>query len=186
VAFNASVGPSVFKLRILIAICVMALNAEAAHADSIFLSGVPTGNSEYEFSITTNGGQISFQGGTTQIGSGNWGFSDSASLMLFDQNNDLLATYTTATSIFCSPSSCAPEIGVGGGVLPANTTSFIIENDLFTEGLSNPSGLIEISGNFTVTPTLTPLPPTLPLFASGLGAMGLLGWRRKRKATVAT
>ena len=28
----------------------------------------------------------------------------------------------------------------------------------------------------------TPLPAALPLFASGLGALGLLGWRRKRKA----
>jgi hypothetical protein len=28
----------------------------------------------------------------------------------------------------------------------------------------------------------TPLPAALPLFASGLGAMGLFGWRRKRKA----
>jgi len=27
----------------------------------------------------------------------------------------------------------------------------------------------------------TPLPPALPLFASGLGLMGLFGWRRKRK-----
>jgi hypothetical protein len=30
--------------------------------------------------------------------------------------------------------------------------------------------------------TETPLPATLPLFATGLGAFGLLGWRRKRKA----
>jgi hypothetical protein len=28
----------------------------------------------------------------------------------------------------------------------------------------------------------TPLPAALPLFAGGLGALGLLGWRRKRKA----
>jgi hypothetical protein len=28
----------------------------------------------------------------------------------------------------------------------------------------------------------TPLPATLPLFATGLGVLGLLGWRRKRKA----
>src|SRR5262249_8899850 len=27
-----------------------------------------------------------------------------------------------------------------------------------------------------------PLPPALPLFATGLGALGLLAWRRKRKA----
>lgn len=31
----------------------------------------------------------------------------------------------------------------------------------------------------------TPLPAALPLFASGLGVIGLLGWRRKRKNTAA-
>ena len=31
----------------------------------------------------------------------------------------------------------------------------------------------------------TPLPGALPMFVSGLGALGLLGWRRKRKAKVA-
>ena len=41
--------------------------------------------------------------------------------------------------------------------------------------------------NFDVFGTLPPhnpvsLPAALPLFASGLGALGLLGWRRKRRA----
>ena len=36
-----------------------------------------------------------------------------------------------------------------------------------------------------VSLTATPLPAALPLFASGLGAFGLLGWRRKRKALAA-
>jgi hypothetical protein len=31
----------------------------------------------------------------------------------------------------------------------------------------------------------TPLPAALPLFATGLGGLGLLGWRRKRKAAAA-
>ena len=31
----------------------------------------------------------------------------------------------------------------------------------------------------------TPLPAALPLFATGLGVLGLLGWRRKRKAQAA-
>jgi hypothetical protein len=31
----------------------------------------------------------------------------------------------------------------------------------------------------------TPLPAALPLFAGGLGVMGLLGWRKKRKAAAA-
>ena len=39
------------------------------------------------------------------------------------------------------------------------------------------------AGEFTVTPVgTTPLPAALPLFATGLGGLGLLGWRRKRKA----
>ena len=33
-----------------------------------------------------------------------------------------------------------------------------------------------------VIATVTPLPAALPLFATGLSALGLLGWRRKRKA----
>jgi hypothetical protein len=31
----------------------------------------------------------------------------------------------------------------------------------------------------------TPVPAALPLFATGIGALGLLGWRRKRKNTAA-
>ena len=34
---------------------------------------------------------------------------------------------------------------------------------------------------FSNSPFTTPIPAALPLFAGGLGAMGLLGWRRKRK-----
>ena len=33
-----------------------------------------------------------------------------------------------------------------------------------------------------IDPTPTPLPAALPLFTAGLSMMGLLGWRRKRKA----
>jgi hypothetical protein len=39
--------------------------------------------------------------------------------------------------------------------------------------------------SFVVNIGTTPLPAALPLFAGGLGALGLLGWRRKRKAVVA-
>jgi hypothetical protein len=33
-----------------------------------------------------------------------------------------------------------------------------------------------------IDPVATPLPGALPLFASGLVGLGLLGWRRKKKA----
>ena len=51
-------------------------------------------------------------------------------------------------------------------------------------GLSNnPNNAGSGSLNLVFTPVLeTPLPAALPLFATGLGALGLLGWGRKRKA----
>jgi hypothetical protein len=42
----------------------------------------------------------------------------------------------------------------------------------------SPSGLTP--GAYEVDSLVTPLPAALPLFATGLGALGLLGWRRKR------
>lgn len=33
--------------------------------------------------------------------------------------------------------------------------------------------------------TITPIPAALPLFATGLGGLGFLGWRRKKKAALA-
>jgi hypothetical protein len=39
-----------------------------------------------------------------------------------------------------------------------------------------------LSGIGSIT---TPLPAALPLFATGVGALGLLGWRRKRKVQAA-
>jgi hypothetical protein len=47
----------------------------------------------------------------------------------------------------------------------------------------NEAGIREGSGFATLSPeaSATPLPAALPLFAGGLSALGLLGWRRKRK-----
>ena len=42
-----------------------------------------------------------------------------------------------------------------------------------------------VVGTWDVTISETPLPAALPLFATGLSALGLLGWRRKRKAQAA-
>jgi uncharacterized repeat protein (TIGR01451 family) len=38
------------------------------------------------------------------------------------------------------------------------------------------------NSSVNVTVGATPLPAALPLFATGIGALGLLGWRRRRKA----
>ena len=40
----------------------------------------------------------------------------------------------------------------------------------------------DMFAQFDISVAQTPLPAALPLFASGLGALGLFSWRRKRKA----
>jgi hypothetical protein len=59
-------------------------------------------------------------------------------------------------------------------------------NKIRHAGLGRPSCYSDNFNAFTVTDTAavaaTPLPAALPLFASGLGALGLLGWRKKRRA----
>jgi hypothetical protein len=49
--------------------------------------------------------------------------------------------------------------------------------DTFTLGFVSMQGSSEVAA--------TPIPTALPLFAGGLGVLGLLGWRRKRKAAAA-
>jgi hypothetical protein len=48
------------------------------------------------------------------------------------------------------------------------------------------AGVVHTGPHPVVDPAVaeTPLPAALPLFATGLGALGLFGWRRKRKGTV--
>jgi hypothetical protein len=49
----------------------------------------------------------------------------------------------------------------------------------------NPIGAFDVLGVPEGPPFVTPLPSALPLFATGLGALGLLAWRRKRKTQAA-
>jgi hypothetical protein len=52
----------------------------------------------------------------------------------------------------------------------------------FQDQVGGPSDWIMVSEVQFFSPPEVPLPAALPLFATGLGALGLLGWRRKRKA----
>ena len=61
----------------------------------------------------------------------------------------------------------------------------ISPNEIFVDitgdsPLANDQLIVDLS--FTAPAAETPLPAAFPLFATGLGALGLLGWRRKRKA----
>jgi outer membrane lipase/esterase len=74
------------------------------------------------------------------------------------------ANKTTASSLYASLTSANSE-----------QTSFFSDD----QHLSAAGQLIE--ANYVYSLIVTPLPAALPLFASGLGALALLGWRRRRK-----
>ena len=80
------------------------------------------------------------------------------------------------------------EIALGGG----STAYSIADLDSLTAqaNAAFESGIADTfaTNNLEFAPTTvpeTPVPAALPLFATGLGAMGLFGWRRKRKNVAA-
>jgi hypothetical protein len=95
---------------------------------------------------------------------------------------------TTFTVPFNLSISYADTLTINGGT----TFSFVDGGSLWqvaVNGLTigpNPGGkmIANLTAQVTDPPagvSQVPLPAALPLFISGLGAMGLLGWRRKRK-----
>jgi hypothetical protein len=95
--------------------------------------------------------------------------------------NELDAALNATTAVFVS------SAGFG------SIDQFIVQDNGLGNGIA--TGSEQAVGNWqnlgvvandlseaVFTPVITPLPATLPLFATGLGALGLLGWRRKRKA----
>jgi len=89
-----------------------------------------------------------------------------------------------SSSSTCEDLTCVADISFS----PTKSGSFFRELVFrVTEEPDGPeieSGALFETGIGVVGVSNTPLPATLPLFATGLGALGLLGWRRKRMARV--
>jgi hypothetical protein len=65
----------------------------------------------------------------------------------------------------------------------ASLTVMFNDTGMFgVDAVANNFGVTSLDATVTVNSAATPLPAALPLFATGIGAMGLIGWRRKRKA----
>jgi hypothetical protein len=105
-----------------------------------------------------------------------WGTPDADNTVQVFEGATLLATLTgtslNITQFHDLPGTGFLDIFAGSGEA---ITSLV---------LTGPTNAFEVD-NFAATPvSATPLPAALPLFATGLGALGLLGWRRNRRMAI--
>ena len=117
-------------------------------------------------------------GGQVQAGCGNPGncYRDGS-----DQAYDVI-TQAIATAI-AAQYTIAFQLWDDG---PLTTFSRLSTNGNTTDTGGNGANLLVYAGALpTAADGNTPLPAALPLFATGLGALGLLTWRRKRKNAAA-
>jgi hypothetical protein len=91
-----------------------------------------------------------------------------------------------------SDTALAQYIGLGTLSLEENISRSAISDNVALNGecpfgCSNETPQLSITYDYTPAAVgTTPLPGGLPLFMTGLGGLGLLGWRRQRKNTAAT
>ena len=116
-------------------------------------------------------------------------------VMTFDDlsNDGLLSSIAEVTSFSGFIAAGSPFDTVGAvptiaGI--ANGPNFLpgVNTWLFSGPISGPELFGPGDWSYAiaeVSTSATPLPGALPLFATGLGALGLFGWRRKRKALAA-
>jgi len=126
------------------------------------------------FSETSNSTVTLFGPSYTTLSLTNGTFTDTFG------DGTLFGTLTaTGTANGTTSTSVISLIFTGGTGAFAGDTGTETSNETLTIATSADTG------SFTGTLTTTPLPAALPLFAGGLGALGLFGWRRKRKNAAA-
>jgi hypothetical protein len=122
------------------------------------------------------------------FGNGVVGFTDTTTqsfgtiLTAFNTNGVAPFTFGTYYNLATLSAPQGPVAVTGTELRTADRITFANGSYIGTGlglGLSNQSNSISVE-------TTTPLPAALPLFASGLAGLGLLGWRRKRKAVAWT
>jgi hypothetical protein len=95
------------------------------------------------------------------------------------KNGTLLgSTILTSPGAILSPPSFGPPALFSGVVS-------LLAGDVLSFAINNNGNFFNDSTALTLEISSTPLPAALPLFASGLGAIGLLARRRKRKNAAA-
>jgi hypothetical protein len=172
------------------ALMVVSNSLSAGYYDMGSTNGLfATGSDGNLYSITPNSGAATLIGPTLQ---GNFMSTGSDTLYVTGLNSlSSINTATGAATLVGYPNVGFFEVVAEGG------TIYAVSEDLRIYTLNGSNGAATFLANVSGTsdffwglapdplPAATPLPAALPLFATGLGAMGLFGWRGKRKNTAA-
>lgn len=161
---------------------------------STFSGELPVGYSDSVFQI--GGGTSSLLININALGgrdpafcpSCNSSYTDNFTVKLFNQTGTLLESVNETNYLYFSMFGSSHGIGAGplSVAVPMGATSLEVVSQLSVAGLLGSDGQPLSFGNLNIytngsISAATPLPSTLPLLATGLAALGLFGWRRKRK-----
>jgi hypothetical protein len=115
-------------------------------------------------------------------------YTDNYIVSLFNQAGTLLERVNEINYLYYNMYSNSHGIGAGPVfvAVPAGATTLEIQSQLSVAGLLGADGLPLSFGNLSISSdgsitAATPIPSTLPLLATGVVALGMLGWRIKRK-----
>jgi hypothetical protein len=154
-------------------------------------------NIEMTFSLTTTSGfrkLVDFKNQTSD--NGLYNFSGQLDYFLFAAGSTVTIPANTLVTVDLSRNASGQVTGFVNGVqqftftdgtgdATTSTVLLFFVDDTQTSGTESSAGFvdrIQISDTPFSPTSPVPLPATLPLFASGLAGLGLLGWRRKKAA----
>jgi hypothetical protein len=187
------------KLSCLVTVAVLTAVSQSAQATTITFSGLagPNGTPvttyiEGGFTVTTTVGQF-FQAqffgnpipslfalsGQSAVDVTNGGaLFELASVDLAGQNGDVNFAFTGFLGGVEQYELTGSRLGTASFGTVAVFGDIAIDDLRITLGTQGSSDNLD---NIVLNAAAVPLPAALPLFATGLGALGLLGWRKKRK-----
>jgi CHRD domain len=93
-------------------------------------------------------------------------------------------TFSASLNLLDLASYNPPFVAANGGTAASAAMALIVGIET-GQAYFNIHTTVNTGGEIRGQLAPVPLPPALPLFATGLGALGLLAWRRKRKADAA-
>jgi len=137
--------------------------------NSVSGSGFPTSIDSASSTVSLTDGALSATGAGLVFN-----FASTTSSKLIFRSNQMFGSTPAFQLTYCD---------VGAGCSAPFISSVLVQ--LLVSSVQGSDTLNRANGTSPIATLATPLPAALPLFATGLGALGLLGWRRKRKAAAA-